>query len=200
MLKYVIAGAPRGATHYISYLLTACQLYCGHEAVLDFNSNSEIVVRENDWLGDATYISAPFNDKNVVKVHWVRDPVKTISSLVSKGWLQDESLPFVGFVASYAPGFLEEKDPISRAARFYADWNALACSGSSIHWSDDSIHSSSIRELGRAVGARLPVNLGDIISRMPRNISPRMESEPVIMVKWEDIPVDISKDIKYYCK
>lgn len=197
--KYFVTGAPRGATHYISYLLTACQLYCGHESVFDFTGDSNIRVRQNDWIGDASYIGAPFSDPGIIKIHWMRDPLKTIASLVSKGWLENESLPFVGFISSYAPAFTREKNPIARAARFYVDWHELACSGSTFHWYDASLSSNLIFELAESINMQVPENIENIISMMPKNISPRMESEPKISLSVSDIPSEILKKIKYPC-
>jgi len=113
-ISYVVVSTPRSGTGWMHRALSAMGLVCGHEThFVYWLQRHGDPSRDGVW-GDSSWLAAPFLGdlpKGVVAIHLVRNPLKSIASLVSLGhfdeWLPAKN-PYKRFMQKHMP--LEEAE------------------------------------------------------------------------------------------
>lgn len=130
-MKYVVTGPARSGTKYVATLLSEAGMKCGHEGVFNsWGSNFTRAPRwqdETDYLGDSSFIVAPFipEVKGKLKVvHLVRPPLDVIRSIVGIGHVGDNRAPWVQFLNAHINLTQFPPGP-QRAAAYWVRWNRL---------------------------------------------------------------------------
>jgi hypothetical protein len=83
-LRYVVVSTPRSATSYTAQLLSAAGLRCSHERYFSPKRRLFTDASEN-LFGEASWLAAPFLTalpEDTLILHQVRDPVRTVNSLI----------------------------------------------------------------------------------------------------------------------
>jgi hypothetical protein len=155
MRRFVITGCGRSGTNYIATVMRRMGVSCGHENV--FRHQSRPPFDFHGYDGDASWLAAPWLTSlpdDVVAIHQLRDPMPTIRSWVSTGLFDRVRLegglirhlgkrllhaPPAGyyahrvFVRRHAPEVFTERGPVTRAARYWVDWNRMVEHASAGH-------------------------------------------------------------------
>lgn len=119
MLKYVVTGAGRSGTGYMSKLLTSVGIPCGHEQVFGLDG-----MRDTPYQAGSSWLAMPWLADlaaDVRVIHLVRHPVKAISSLLTVRALQTE--PYAAFIRRHVPRLVEWKTDADRATYYWLKWN-----------------------------------------------------------------------------
>jgi len=86
-ISYVVVSTPRSGTLYTAKLFSALGLRCTHEQY--FSARRRLLTDESQPLfGDSSWLAAPFLEalpRDTLILHQVRDPIRTINSLIHTG-------------------------------------------------------------------------------------------------------------------
>ncbi|MEN8249447.1 MAG: hypothetical protein ABFS32_10990 [Bacteroidota bacterium] len=115
----VLTGCGRSGTRYSSKLLRKCGLHIGHEKLF-FNGISSWRI-----VSDSTepFMGPSFNEIKMldrVMIHQVREPLSSISSMLTIG------KPSWEFIAKEIPVNLDKDSSILKAMKYYFYWNLKA--------------------------------------------------------------------------
>jgi len=147
----VVTGTGRCGTGYIMQVLNSVGVKCTHEGIFapyhtavgpvvppGLVTDEEILDRARTrlrnawwgWQGESSWMAVPYLDlpelKDMVVVHLVRDPKKTIDSQLHQGGFETKgplSSLFYEFQLEHEPGLKDLETPLERAAYFYTRWN-----------------------------------------------------------------------------
>jgi hypothetical protein len=138
-LKYLIIGTGRSGTGYMSELFKSIGMKSTHEGM--FTSDGWKYVEEvykskmlHNIEVESSWMAAPFLDKEklngTVIIHVTRNPLKTISSILSTKLLSDDLLkdkrnPFTLFIQNHMPKVFNYSNEVDRTVYFYIYWNKL---------------------------------------------------------------------------
>jgi len=98
-ISFVVVSTPRSGTTFAASLFSALGVHCDHE----YYFNLEHAVTSDlayDKFGEASWFAAPFLHKlpaETVILHQVRDPLKTINSLISSGAMGSGPTPWLSW-------------------------------------------------------------------------------------------------------
>jgi len=131
-ISYVVVSTPRSGTGWMHRALSAMGLACGHETHFVYWLQRHGDPNRDGVWGDSSWLAAPFLGDlpdGVVVIHLVRNPLKSIASLVSLGhfdeWLPAKN-PYKRFMQKHMPGSMPElATAIERAAWFWASWHRM---------------------------------------------------------------------------
>jgi hypothetical protein len=126
-LNFVVTGCPRSGTQYVARILQQLGYDCLHEA--SFNPWQAVFAMEHDdrpW-GDSSWMAVPFLSwlpPETAIIHLVRDPLRTINSIVGTGQL-DWPTDYRRFLAHHFMGDSERwPEDLARIAQdFWVEWN-----------------------------------------------------------------------------
>jgi len=156
----IITGTGRCGTGYIAHVLNSVNIKCSHEGVFSPNhdpngpvipdglvTDEEIMGRirvrkKNPWWGwqaDSSWMAAPYLERAELEgmtiVHLVRDPKKTIDSMVrTGGFNSDIGGLFWQFQIKHMPELLETESRFERAGWFYTRWNERIERCATLRW------------------------------------------------------------------
>jgi len=139
-LKYLIVGTGRSGTAYMSELFRSSGMKSAHEGV--FTVDGWKYAREVDETSqllhnievESSWMAAPFLNKkeldDTIIIHAIRNPLKTISSIVCTKLLSDDLLsnkknPFTLFIQNHMPKVFNYSNEVDRVTYFYIYWNKL---------------------------------------------------------------------------
>ena len=129
-MAFMITGTPRSGTASVSRVLSSLGLNCGHEQYFNpWNVTHEVECLNDDVWGDCSWMAVPFlrDLPTTTKVyHLVRDPVKTINSIIATGQL-DWPSDYQRFIAEHMwrDANYWPSETMSEAQRFWVKWNRL---------------------------------------------------------------------------
>lgn len=152
-LNFVVTGCPRSGTQYAARVLQQLGYDCPHER--SFNPWQAIFAGEHDdspW-GDSSWLAVPYLGwlpPETAIVHLVRDPLRTINSIVGTGQL-DWPTDYRRFLSYHFAGDSElwPEDLARTAQDFWVDWN---------------------RRIMNAPRVRMRVKVEDLLARLPELI------------------------------
>lgn len=126
-VRYIFTGTPRSGTGFTSQLLTSGGLKIGHEMVFGMPSFG---FYPKGAVGDSSWMAVPHLREypDAKKIHIVRDPLKTISSMFHAGHLSDQSIgsnPYCFYKVRHLPEIMQWKD-LDRYLFFWTVWNNVA--------------------------------------------------------------------------
>jgi hypothetical protein len=138
VIKYLITGSARSGTGYIAQVLKSAGIPCGHEAIFShggLDSAKLNVLAEPPFIADSSWLAAPFLSddwlKDVVIIHLVRDPVKTIESILRLKWLEQDT-PYSRFAFRHVSELRDWRRMEERAAVYWLAWNRKIASYATI--------------------------------------------------------------------
>jgi len=156
----VVTGTGRCGTGYISQVLNSVGVKCSHEdifapyhtpegpiipegLVTDDEIRDRMRTRLNNawwgWQAESSWMAVPYLDlpemEKMTIVHLVRDPKKTIDSMIRTGGFTEETGElFWQFQIKHLPELLETDDLLERAGLFYTRWNARIEPYATLRW------------------------------------------------------------------
>lgn len=119
-MKYLVIGTGRCGTGYMSQLLTACGVKCGHEEYFNPYRKADEqefkrVQAESSWLA----LKHPWSFKGRKVIHVMRDPLKTWASLMRIKFFHEEGYkghqPYVEAAYEIAPRIHSMEAPLACA-------------------------------------------------------------------------------------
>jgi hypothetical protein len=184
--RFVIVGTGRSGSGYISHLLTACGIRCGHESW--WNPHGR---RERGLVGDSSWCALALVDWDTYRghiFHQVRHPLDVIASYVHR---QSFTSPF----AKIKLPLLREDpagDPLRYGCRIWLDLNRRSSELTKACWRVEDVDADVVRMIGRTVGI------------VPRNVEAALRSVSTTTnshgtqrrLRWEDLPGDLVDEIE----
>ena len=109
-LKYVVLGTGRSGTGYMSWLLNACGIKCGHESL--FRREGYDVSRAKSYDADSSFWAVPYRawiPRSACVVHAVRDPLRVFRSWLvhQPGKGNSEKIKELGYLIEHPLGSIE---------------------------------------------------------------------------------------------
>ena len=111
MNRLRIMACPRSGTKYTALLMQKAGLEVGHEKLLEDGIST--------WLIDTKQLEG-VDLAQMVYVHQVRDPLATISSLMTLQWWNKGGMPYLREYVNLSDG-----PPLKRSMQMYLNWNTL---------------------------------------------------------------------------
>lgn len=132
--RVIITSTPRSGTGWMAQVLRAMGISCGHEQV--FNAHYKVESWTSDAQCESSWMAAPFlrcQDPDTIVVHLVRDPLKTIASLIATNHFDDweggkdqvSGNPVRDFIRLHMLDPYPDGTVIERAAMFWSNWHEL---------------------------------------------------------------------------
>lgn len=130
MRRFVVVGTGRSGTGYMSNLLTACGIPCGHEQVFGpaQATRAEPVVW-GKWEADASWLAVPRLPMLGVPVVLVtRHPLPTVRSMVRIGQFTDDGADglYGSVIRAFRPEVYAERTEPDRALAMWLHWTVAA--------------------------------------------------------------------------
>ncbi|MEQ8789094.1 MAG: FkbM family methyltransferase [Pirellulaceae bacterium] len=126
MQHFVVTGSGESGTGYISRLLSALGVRCGHESVFHPKTRT---VDFGSFPGDASWLAAPWLAElpaGTVVLHQTRHPLDVAESFMRLRFFHDEvnqrHEPYREFVRRHSSAY-EAADPLERFMRYWVQWN-----------------------------------------------------------------------------
>ena len=184
--RFVILGSGRSGSGYISRVLSAAGIPCGHESW--WNPHGR---RQRGLLGDSSWCALAQVDRSTYSgqvFHQIRHPLDVISSYVHRH-------TFTGPFAQLKLPLLAEDpsgDPLRYACRVWLDLNRRSAELTTTHWRVEDIDIQLVQQIGAAVGTA-PVNVESAIQSVPTSYNSHDTSR---RLGWQDLPRDLFDEIE----
>jgi hypothetical protein len=127
-IQFVVVGTGRCGTGFVSKCLSSVGIPCGHEEVFQPHDNIEQRLSSSKLRAESSWLAAPHLTNRLLRdtkiIHVVREPLKTISSLVS-ALFPVQSHPYTDYAVLHVPELRELRSPVEKAACFYVRWNLM---------------------------------------------------------------------------
>ena len=127
IIQYIVTGTPRSGTGFTSQLLTSGGLKIGHEMFFGMPGAG---FYPRGAVGDCSWLAVPYlrNYPNAKKIHIVRNPLKTISSMLHARNLDDVQIAnnmYCYYKVKHLPEIMQWKG-LNRYLFFWTVWNNVA--------------------------------------------------------------------------
>lgn len=198
--RFVIVGTGRSGSGYISRVLTAAGIRCGHEEW--WNPTN---VRTPDLVGDSSWCAVPalpaIVDRGVIVLHQVRHPLKVVSSFAKKWNRRDEYWPLK---ASTILRPLTGDDLVDGMA-CYVDANRACEPYTSMRWQLEQIDDQLLRHISTCVGSPISVRQARAaLENVPTNYNQHVTGTDLDWGDLPDIPLkqelrDLGRSYGYAC-
>lgn len=177
--RFVIVGSGRCGTGYISAVLTAAGIACGHEAW--WNPQDE---RTAGLVGDASWCAVPHLAAFDGTVwHQTRHPLAVIASLAE----QPLWGPYAALAARY--GHSDSDEPYAREAALWVDLNE-ACEGATRRWQVEEVDVDLVLELAARLGIDIdPVAAKNAVADTPTAVNSHRAGPALDWSALPDTPV-----------
>ena len=130
MRRFVVVGTGRSGTGYMSRLLTACGIPCGHEQVFGpAQATRAKPVVWGKWEADASWLAVPRLPMLGVPVVLVtRHPLPTVRSMVQLGQFTDDGADglYGSVIRAFRPEVYAERTEPDRALAMWVHWTVAA--------------------------------------------------------------------------
>lgn len=181
--RFVIVGTGRSGTRYISEVLTASGIRCGHEQWWGLGGRSMRLDGDASWL--ATFQLDGYHGR---VFHQVRDPMKVIRSLVGldlssrqrdRRWTQYRALVMGGL----------SNDPVLDAMRIVDMWVTESERVAERTWRVEDVDAELISEIAEAIGKQATPQVN-----IPHNLNTRTDIKQVVDLDWGGLPNNALKN------
>lgn len=136
-IKFLVVACPRSGTFYISNLLKANSVNCGHEDIF-----SEYIFdyffygrAKPKYEADSSFLAAPclseMDNYSIKVIHIVRNPLKVITSLMDLNFFSDSRTNdkhhqlFLRIIKNNLPKINIYNQEIDKCVYFYLQWNKM---------------------------------------------------------------------------
>jgi hypothetical protein len=184
--RFVVLGTGRSGSGYISQVLTASGIKCGHESW--WNPHGR---RQRGLVGDSSWCALALIDwkKYTGQVfHQVRHPLDVISSYVYR---QSFTSPFAKIklpLLAVDPG----GDPLRYGCRIWLDLNRRSAELTDFRWQVERVDSALVRRIGEAVGVA-PRNVQAAIEVVSKAYNSHGTQR---RLPWNRLPRDLVDEIE----
>lgn len=127
--RFIIVGAGRCGTGYMSKVFQSAGVNCGHETVfgpLGLNAATALRAVHPHLEAEASWLAAPYLDSPLLQsaavIHLVRDPCRVLASFVNLPIFRTIT-PFSQFIWEHQPHVFEYSTAVDRAASYFVRWN-----------------------------------------------------------------------------
>lgn len=179
--RFVILGTGRSGSGYISRVLTAAGIPCGHESW--WNPHGR---RQRGLVGDSSWCALALIDWNKYTgniFHQVRHPLDVISSYVHR---QSFTSPFaqlkLPLLADDPSG-----DPLRYGCRIWLDLNRRSTELTKTWWRVEDVDAQLVSQIATTVGAAHG-NIEAAIQSVPNSYNSHGTSR---RLSWNDLPRDL---------
>ena len=189
--NFVVCGAGRSGTGYMSKALSALGHPCGHEAVFGPLMRT---AQFGALQGDSSWLALPYLDdlpSNAVIFHQVRNPLQVVRSLVGIRMLSSPS-PYLDFIAEHAPEVIDQPDEIARCMAYWVVWNrriARHADGTRpyVRYRVEDLEPAVFSQFAGLLGSAQPVEtVAHRLQAIPNNYNARRRDESVTMATLPD--------------
>jgi hypothetical protein len=178
---FVITGTGRSGTGYISRLLTAVGIRCGHEEW--WNPYNK---RTPGLAGDASWLAVPHLDGYQGRVfHQIRDPLKVISSLMNGEMSEDYAEPYRTYKQQHCPtGYTP--DDLTSTVQFVARWLQQIDLHTEDAWRLEDIDEAFLVDLAATLGRPIdPIAAKQAITAVPTTYNKHRTGH---QYTWDELP------------
>lgn len=179
-LRLVITGTGRSGTGYISELLRASGVPCGHEQVFTCVGRE----RRPFLLADASWMAAAELPIRWPVLHQVRNPLDVINSLVGIRFFSDRTdSPYRRFARRHETGLIG--DEVHDAMVWYVAWNERIEPHATFRYRIEDMDAALVRAIGDAGGLDIDLRRAE---EAIASASPTTNSRERAELGWEDLP------------
>lgn len=190
--RMIVTGTGRCGTAYVALALQRNLVPADHERFF----NPETFGIPPWGRADVSWLAAPFlsHYQDAFVVHLVRDPLKTVASLVGIGLFEEPDsefwneghAPYQEFARKMVPAVFEASTPLGRAVSFYLAWNEMIEPHANIRLRvEDQITGESLWPAVAAAGSKAtPFEIQRKIDEVPPFVNARPRGD----INWDDIP------------
>ena len=147
-LRFVIVGAGRCGTGYMSKVFQSAGVECGHETIFGpqgLQAAFALRAAHPELEADASWLAVPYLNSPLLQsarvIHLVRDPWRVLASFVNLPIFRTTT-PFSRFIAEHQPQVFAHATAVDRAALYILCWNRwielLAAGRRIVHRVEDS--------------------------------------------------------------
>ena len=200
-LEYIVSGTGRCGTKYMSRVLTACGIICGHEKVFSFrgiiqyNKMMEIIKNKfnikqyheeypEKLLADSSFLTVPFLDELSCKViHLIRHPCDFVRSTICRPLDEEDTFLINHF---FLPEIYNYENNIDRSFYYWFAWNKMVTKKDFLQKIEDPLDGlfSFLKKSPVVVKREKSLTTGDLIT--------------VDMIKNQDLKKNVIELAKLY--
>lgn len=179
--RILVAGCGRSGTGFTAQVLDKAGIQCGHERV--FSPTTPAQPRWSANRADSSWLCLPWLPllaENVKVIHLVRDPLACCRSWIGIGFFADDPdprhEPYRRALARFAPGVLEEADPVARFAAYWVTWNETIERFAQARLRIEDLDAHDGVPLAKEVSEHLawdPADVTEAYAQVPRNFNTR---------------------------
>jgi len=192
-MKILVTGCGRSGTGYMSQVLRACGITCGHENV--YHPETVDPWQWGSYMAESSWLAVPHIHKiisdhraDVFIVHLVRDPIACGRSLLH--FFKGDRNAFHSAIATFSPWVLDrEASFVEQFFRYWVTWNRQAQAYADLRLRIEDSTSSSfceiVADLVTMAGYVMPPQaVRDAIAQVPRNYNTRHAHD---VMSWSDL-------------
>lgn len=148
-MRFAITGSGRCGTTYLSHLLTAAGIYCGHEQVYTLTSVTDGTPPDwGDFTADSSWMALAHLPLDVPLVLITRHPLAVVASYMEIGYFTtDLDNPCHEATATICPAVYDEPTPQDAALRMWLHWNTLAAAHAELRFHIEHFTAPQLRRL-----------------------------------------------------
>lgn len=190
----VITGAARSGSKYIAEVMKACGLRFGHERIFRQRPKVREALKETDLQGDSSWMAVPYLKiyPAIAAFHQVRHPLRSVNSIVARGFLDEGALrwprgleSYTEFARTYCPEAFHFLPPQDRALAYWTRWNVFAREVCRMTWRVEDVSPELLAYLFKEMGCRVsPEAIGAAIDDIPHNVNHKQDIEREYT--WDD--------------
>jgi hypothetical protein len=174
--RLLVTGTGRSGTTYLTELLRACGVRCGHEAVFGPYGQGDW----DDFEADASFMAVPYLPLDIPTVLVLRHPLAVVKSFHDFGFFTQCTTEYQHFVAHYAPmAWWGERSELDTALAYWCTWNLRAALHADRIYRLEHLNPSSLAEI-LELGGFHPGPATNAFAVVPPGLNPKTAE------KWRD--------------
>ena len=184
--KLCIISVGRSGSGYISAVLNAAGVRCGHESW--WNPTDEYqpgLDADSSWCALPDVLHGAFDGPIVMQV---RHPLLTIASLTQS----PDHGPYIP-VRERLMGRLPE-DPLRAATLTWLNWTEIGEGVATESWRVEDMNAALVERLARLAGR--PVTIADAAAAVASTSTKTNDHATTLRLTWDDLPADLVGDVR----
>lgn len=187
--RFVVTGCGRSGTGYVSQLLSALGVPCGHEAIYGPTG-------PGGWgglLGDSSWLAVPYLDEfDGTVIHLVRDPRKVVESHLRIQFFADHHrTSYQQALRRAAPEVFHPGGQFERACRYWVLWNGIVERHTDQRIPVEGLDPANLLgALGASALAEDQALIQRVLAAVPTTYNSR-QGRTAPNVGWDELPGDV---------
>lgn len=190
MRQFIITGAARSGTQYISQALTLLGISCGHEEMFNVDTAKIFAQLERDYgvveswgfndnvpvIGEVSWLATPYLGvigPEIAILHQVRDPINVARSLMGIGFANktrdvgnEGTTPWV---RENFPDIFAYDNPFDICVAYWVKWNLMTEKRAKVRYKIEDLNAHQLHSIITALdGNKTLEEVTEVLKNMPR--------------------------------